>query len=94
MTLIKICSGKSRFSQSGGHFFKISPGTLDSTTVGPPTSVNIWHLHFFKRLDGPGNTVAISKPTAHHLFKYLQKSRVSASCSCETFFLYQKILII
>ena len=21
--------------------------------VGPPTSLNIWHLHFFKRVDGP-----------------------------------------
>ena len=30
----------------GGHFFKISPGTLEPTMVGPPTSLNIWHLHF------------------------------------------------
>ena len=21
--------------------------------VGPPTSLNIWHLHFFERVDGP-----------------------------------------
>ena len=53
MTLIKICSEKGRFSQSGGSFFKIFPGTLDPTMVGPPTSLNIWHLHFFKRFDGP-----------------------------------------
>ena len=57
MTLIKICSGKGRFSQSGGHFFKIPPGTLDPTMVGPPTSLNIWHLHFFKRVDDPDDSL-------------------------------------
>ena len=61
MTLIKICSGKGRFSQSGGSFFQISPGTLDPNMVGPPTSLNIWHLHFFKRVDGPELTLNLSE---------------------------------
>ena len=54
MTLIKICFGKGRFANLGGHFFKISPETLDSTMVGSPTSLNIWHILFFKSVDGPG----------------------------------------
>ena len=53
MTIIKICSGKGRFSESGGSFFQNFPGTLDSTMVGRPTSVNIRHLHFSKHVDGP-----------------------------------------
>ena len=57
MTLIKICSGKGRFSQSGGHLFKISPGTLNPTMLGPPTSLNIWHLHFFERVGGPARDI-------------------------------------
>ena len=55
MTLKKIVLGKADLASLGGHFFKISSGTLDPTMVGLPTSLNIWHLHFFKRVDSPDN---------------------------------------
>ena len=79
MTLIKICSEKGRFSQSGGSFFKIFPGTLDPTMVGPPTSLNIWHLHFFKRADGP-DIISLTRRITKVLERISRKHLQTKTC--------------
>ena len=51
MPLLKIYSGKGRFSQSGGSFFQNFPWHVGPNHGG--SSYVTKHFHFFKRVDGP-----------------------------------------